>query len=662
MDGEITPAIGPTACRSWHGPMLMPSPGFEFRYGLGLVVGQSLEDQRADQRAAQRPGRPVAKSIGGPAWQNSPFRSPRASRAGRTSTSWARTASIRCAASCVGGVAARVGEHRVQGGRNLGVVAVEDRRAGSRRRRPRRPAPAARRRADRYRQQITSGAVRRQQIDRFAHLSTVRRFRPGRPRPAGPPARPRRPAARHWRRTPCAGGDKRGRLSLPVLRVGGGAAQRDDDRQDRAGSRGRRDRVRGSPAPAAAAGSGSAAWPRTTSSSMTRDVGIGGLLGQQVQPQRRVDHRVRPADGEFVIAEVDDHVAEPGQVRKTMSAAGSAGRAQRDVRPDVAQIACGDDHRLVGQGAAGDTAREATPGLAAAVSSGRQYRQVGHRPRRGPRSTCLGAGGDVRLPGADQHRGHRRAQAAASRAARRRRSPGAAVWRSARCGRCLGRRRACCRAVIALRPPTASDRSRPPTPSTCETATPASSSRQVSCWAPVPEAATMPTRGPADRGAQHIGEAEPNAADDARFRSPVPCTRTPAAAAGVLDRDLVGDGTLSEKIITCRPGVDGVQSLARAPRGRAPRASTRAASGWAAAAARTVRGRAAPPDPPGCAGSASGGQGGLQVGQRRVDGRVVGPADGDQQVVRAGPVRDREPQPRSQFGVQRGCHRHLRGC
>ena len=50
-----------------------------------------------------------------------------------------------------------------------------------------------------------------------------------------------------------------------------------------------------------------------------------------------------------------------------------------------------------------------------------------------------------------------------------------------------------CSAARVERPATAADRSRPPTPRQCETPTPAPSSRHISCWAPVPLAATSPT-------------------------------------------------------------------------------------------------------------------------------------------------------------------------
>ena len=48
-------------------------------------------------------------------------------------------------------------------------------------------------------------------------------------------------------------------------------------------------------------------------------VGIGGLSGKQFQPQGGIDHRVRPADGELVVTEIDDRVTQPGERRKSMS-------------------------------------------------------------------------------------------------------------------------------------------------------------------------------------------------------------------------------------------------------------------------------------------------------------------------------------------------------
>ena len=62
---------------------------------------------------------------------------------------------------------------------------------------------------------------------------------------------------------------------------------------------------------------------------------------------------MRPADGERVVAEVDHRVAARGQVRPEVQL-----RPQRDVGPDLAQHGRGDEHRLVGEGAAGVQALE----------------------------------------------------------------------------------------------------------------------------------------------------------------------------------------------------------------------------------------------------------------------------------------------------------------
>ncbi len=49
------------------------------------------------------------------------------------------------------------------------------------------------------------------------------------------------------------------------------------------------------------------------------------------------------------------------------------------------------------------------------------------------------------------------------------------------------------RPASIIRPPTSSCRSRPPTPMACDTPAPNASSRQVTCWSPVPLAPTSPT-------------------------------------------------------------------------------------------------------------------------------------------------------------------------
>ena len=88
----------------------------------------------------------------------------------------------------------------------------------------------------------------------------------------------------------------------------------------------------------------------------------------------------------------------------------------------------------------------------------------------------------------------------------------------------------------ALRPPTAADRSRPPTPITCDTPSPHRSSRTITSWAPVPAAATTPTRPEATR----VGEAEAASTEAGRPR-PGPHHQPADAGGVVLQRDLLLD-------------------------------------------------------------------------------------------------------------------------
>ncbi len=63
-----------------------------------------------------------------------------------------------------------------------------------------------------------------------------------------------------------------------------------------------------------AAGSACEPYPRTTSSSSTAQAGIGGLFGDALQAERQVDHRVRAAGGQLVVAEVDHEMPGRAQV------------------------------------------------------------------------------------------------------------------------------------------------------------------------------------------------------------------------------------------------------------------------------------------------------------------------------------------------------------
>ena len=92
-----------------------------------------------------------------------------------------------------------------------------------------------------------------------------------------------------------------------------------------------------------------------------------------------------------------------------------------------------------------------------------------------------------------------------------------------------------------IMPPTSADRSRPPTPTICETPTPARVEQHAASCAPVPAAATMPT-GPGD----DVGEAEADLPSMA-VPQPGPMTSRPGAAprcfnaTSSLDGDVVGE-------------------------------------------------------------------------------------------------------------------------
>ena len=99
-----------------------------------------------------------------------------------------------------------------------------------------------------------------------------------------------------------------------------------------------------------------------------------------------------------------------------------------------------------------------------------------------------------------------------------------------------------------MMPPTASDRSRPPTPTSWEMPEPSASTRTETSWLPVPLAATTPT-GPrftafAKQSAVPLMIAVPQSG---------PMTSSPASWARVLMSTSSSTETLSEKISTLRP-------------------------------------------------------------------------------------------------------------
>ena len=140
------------------------------------------------------------------------------------------------------------------------------------------------------------------------------------------------------------------------------------------------------------------------------------------------------------------------------------------------------------------------------------------------------------------------------------------------------------------RPRTAADRSRPPTPRQWLTPTSRVSSMHMTCWAPVPLAATSPT-GP---GRTALAKPSPTPPTTAVPQSG-PITSRPRAAASSLSRTSASTGTLSLKTSTDRPAPSAsIASVKACGPGTETRA--RSAPPVRRAADATVRG--AGPSPP----------------------------------------------------------------
>ena len=142
------------------------------------------------------------------------------------------------------------------------------------------------------------------------------------------------------------------------------------------------------------------------------------------------------------------------------------------------------------------------------------------------------------------------------------------------------------------RPPTLAERSRPPTPRQWLTPTPLLSSMHISCWAPVPLAATMPT-GP---GRTALANPSPTPPTTAVPQSG-PITSRPRRAASSLSRTSASTGTLSLKTSTDRPAPRAsIVSVKACGPGTETRA--RSAPPVRRAADATVRGAGSPPPRP----------------------------------------------------------------
>ena len=113
-------------------------------------------------------------------------------------------------------------------------------------------------------------------------------------------------------------------------------------------------------------------------------------------------------------------------------------------------------------------------------------------------------------------------------------------------------------ASLAMRPSTASFRSRPPRPMTWVTVAPHRSSRLIASWAPVPAAATTPTRGrPSSSPAGCTALANPSPVPPSMaVPAPGPITSRPRAVARSLSSTSSATDTLSLKSRTWSPAVN----------------------------------------------------------------------------------------------------------
>ena len=290
--------------------------------------------------------------------------------------------------------------------------------------------------------------------------------------------------------------------------------------------------VRTGPGRARRPGRGAHRRPSTTSRSSTPQVGVGSTSASSRSTRRRaVDHRVRAALGEPVVAEVDEGVATGRQVVAQRATRGAAGCWRRPPRPA--------------------RWRSASPRRRACR---RRTARAARRPRR-PAVTapgqCSGAapggpgrlddgrrgGGQVGLAGAEQARA--RTGVDSERGVRpdgvghlgggrlgdhddQRRSPGRRRAGRARAGWSGRRRRRTGRGRRRRGSARPRRRRRRGAPS--------------GCWAPVPDAATMPT-GP---GRTTLAKPSPTPPTTAVPQSG-PMTSSPRSGGAPLERDLLLD-------------------------------------------------------------------------------------------------------------------------
>ena len=358
----------------------------------------------ADQRAAQRAGGAVPGDRR-PGVQNCPVRGraprrPAGRRPGRAGGQHPRHRRRRWRAAGAGRPARGPGVRRAGGGGRQSTAAPAP---------PARPARRRAGRADADRRRTRRLAAQRARCSRATADPLMPVLRQGDGVPGGgrvgartPPRPPRCSAVG---------------LAVEVLRVVGGAEQGDHDQAGRGRRRGPIAGARSRPGRGGRRGRGRrrAAGPRRP--------------GRPPRPRGapaagRVDHRMRPARGELVVAEVDQHVRPGGPSAPLVAGAGCW--------TDRAERGGGDQHGLVAQRAAAEQARAARPGRRGPDRPPASGGQAGTAERRRP-SSLLDAAVRSGSPAPSRANTHRRGQSPRRASPDQRRRPRArAAWRPPR--------------------------------------------------------------------------------------------------------------------------------------------------------------------------------------------------------------------------------------
>ncbi len=299
-----------------------------------------------------------------------------------------------------------------------------------------------------------------------------------------------------------------------------------------------------------AAGSAAAACPSTTSSSSTPQVGSAtSASSRSTRSGPSIIGCGRPRVRWS--SPKSTRCARPGRGRRR-----APSRARKGMLDAIRPSARGrDEHGLVAERAAGEQPAE----VAARRPASRPGRPSAPAASTGaPRAVDdrCGGRGQVGPAGAEEPEDAPACRASRHAPARARPPPARAAWRPRPRSRVASSAASRSRARSVERPPTAADRSRPPTPRQCETPTPAPSSRHIRCWAPVPEAATMPT-GP---GRTTLAKPRPTPPTTAVPQSG-PITSSAGPAGVLLERDLLLDRHVVAEDHHVQPGVEGVHRV-----------------------------------------------------------------------------------------------------